>query len=363
MNEQKESKAFLWTKIVSGSVGSCITAFAVHPLEVIKVRRQAQSPTASSLPSNVTLCPSGCGTFVFKNALTGVNCLLPKSAVHYFDDSTGNIKDGLRINERGTIGTFRSILRKEGLIGLYAGITPTLTMGVPNTVIYFVIYDELSGRLSSSSSSSWNPAVAGATARFVASLSTAPLELLKTIQASRVGGGQQTRGMVAELQTIIKQEGVFALYKGLSPTLLRDVPFSAIYWVCIEMCRKKWRERRGQQSVVFLTAQQQASQALFNGTLSGLLAAAATTPLDVIKTRRQLQIDQIPTNCDHNGALVYRPLRIQGSLEMMQNIFNEEGVDGLWRGNVARMMKVAPACAIMISTYEVGKRLLTEAAS
>jgi solute carrier family 25 protein 39/40 len=29
---------------------------------------------------------------------------------------------------------------------------------------------------------------------------------------------------------------------------------------------------------------------------------------------------------------------------------------GLWRGWVPRTLKVAPACAIMISSYEVGKR-------
>jgi solute carrier family 25 protein 39/40 len=33
-------------------------------------------------------------------------------------------------------------------------------------------------------------------------------------------------------------------------------------------------------------------------------------------------------------------------------------VAGLWRGNQARMLKVAPACAIMISCYEFGKRVL-----
>ena len=45
---------------------------------------------------------------------------------------------------------------------------------------------------------------------------------------------------------------------------------------------------------------------------------------------------------------------------MMRGIVREEGVGGLWRGNMARMMKVAPACAIMITCYEFGKRILTQ---
>ena len=45
----------------------------------------------------------------------------------------------------------------------------------------------------------------------------------------------------------------------------------------------------------------------------------------------------------------------------LQTIYKEEGVGALWRGNVARCLRVAPACAIMLSCYEVGKRLGGEA--
>ena len=73
--------------------------------------------------------------------------------------------------------------------------------------------------------------------------------------------------------------------------------------------------------------------------------------------------------CDHEGAAVYNPSSkstagtttttgARGTLHMMNDILREEGIRGLWKGNQARMLKVAPACAIMISSYEVGKRLL-----
>ncbi len=41
----------------------------------------------------------------------------------------------------------------------------------------------------------------------------------------------------------------------------------------------------------------------------------------------------------------------------LYSIWCEEGVGGLWRGWAARCLKVAPACAIMISSYEVGKKM------
>lgn len=41
----------------------------------------------------------------------------------------------------------------------------------------------------------------------------------------------------------------------------------------------------------------------------------------------------------------------------MYHIFKEEGIRGLFVGGFPRTLKVAPACAIMISSYEVGKKI------
>mmetsp|Transcript_4761 Transcript_4761/g.7077 ORF Transcript_4761/g.7077 Transcript_4761/m.7077 type:complete len:207 (-) Transcript_4761:47-667(-) len=204
--------------------------------------------------------------------------------------------------------------------------------------------------------------------------------------------------MLEELAAIVRTDGVPALYKGLSPTLFRDVPFSAVYWFCIERMRDEWKrynndnDGNGNGNVVDepISALRQAGQGLVNGSVSGMAAAACTTPLDVIKTRRQTEFFQINTArvveeattttcavCDHEGAVVYNPSsklrstssststtssssRAPGTLQMMNDIFREEGIRGLWKGNQARMIKVAPACAIMISSYEIGKRLLSE---
>jgi solute carrier family 25 protein 39/40 len=280
-------------------------------------------------------------------------------------DSIGQLKENPHTKKsRGTFGMLRGIFMKEGFAGIYAGIYPTLVMGVPNTVLYFVTYEELSAPLKRATDNPWVPAFAGAVARFVASVSTAPLELIRTRQAARVGAAEPAVGMLTEFQNMIRAEGVLSMYKGLSPTLFRDVPFSAIYWFCIETLREKWRTAQGTEQI---SAWQQAGQSLFNGFISGMIAAACTTPLDVVKTRRQVETHFItagPTLCDHQGAVVYNAKTAEpqssGTLQMMRNIVQNEGVAGLWTGNQARIIKVAPACAIMISSYELGKRLLTE---
>jgi solute carrier family 25 protein 39/40 len=44
-------------------------------------------------------------------------------------------------------------------------------------------------------------------------------------------------------------------------------------------------------------------------------------------------------------------------VRLLWHIFQNEGVAGLWKGWIPRTLKVAPACAIMISSYEVSKRV------
>ena len=44
--------------------------------------------------------------------------------------------------------------------------------------------------------------------------------------------------------------------------------------------------------------------------------------------------------------------------EIAKNIVKEEGLKGLSKGLVPRVAKVAPSCAIMISSYEFCKNLL-----
>jgi solute carrier family 25, member 39/40 len=201
----------------------------------------------------------------------------------------------------------------------------------------------------------------------VASCVTAPLELVKTRQAAQIGGGQAARGLWAELQTIVHTEGAISLYRGLSPTLLRDMPFSAVYWYFIEYFRSSWGD-----SDRHLSPLEQGVQALINGSAAGMIAAAVSTPLDVVKTRQQVTpspsssaIEVIgSTISGQGGAMPYgakapspQPM---GTVATMVQILKEEGIRGLWRGNQTRMIKVAPACAIMLSSYEIGKRVLAE---
>ncbi|KAH9514318.1 hypothetical protein Btru_028701 [Bulinus truncatus] len=74
------------------------------------------------------------------------------------------------------------------------------------------------------------------------------------------------------------------------------------------------------------------------------IAAVVTLPFDVIKTRRQIELGE-------TELLGKRPVT-KSTWKMMRSIYSREGFLALYTGLLPRLLKVAPSCAIMISSYE-----------
>lgn len=51
-----------------------------------------------------------------------------------------------------------------------------------------------------------------------------------------------------------------------------------------------------------------------------------------------------------------KPIRSSNTWIIIQRIYHQNGFRGLFTGLTPRLVKVAPACAIMIATFEHGKR-------
>ena len=322
-----------------------------------------------------------------------MECIVPKSSLF---QSTSFARTYNSTNQTflprsngGMFHTLISILHYEGLAGLYAGLRPTLVMSVPNTVLYFTVYDEISlvlrrnhwwqsyssesldSHQETTKSQIYIPFIAGSTARLLASLATAPLELIRTRQASIVHDSTNNNaaiqpGMTQEFRQLVQTRGLSALYVGLAPTLWRDVPFSAIYWMCLERFKNElstsqllgrwgglYYMERGEE----VPARVEAMHAFLSGAMAGSIAAAFTTPFDVVKTRRQMVVRAEEGLNECNKSVAGKgPVNTLGIVGHMRQIVKQEGILGLWKGNTTRMVKVAPACAIMISVYEFGKR-------
>lgn len=263
-----------------------------------------------------------------------------------------------------TLDGLRKIARNEGIFTLWRGLSPTLMMAVPGNVIYFAGYDWL--RYSQKSpmhgrvSDQYAPLVSGSVARVAAAIAVSPIEMLRTrMQATSSSEGSVLRNTMIGLRDMVSSEGYHTLWRGLTLTFWRDVPFSAFYWWGYEQGRKKLNMYRTQRASVHgtdepkLTHTQLLTDSFLAGAGSGAIAALVTTPFDVGKTRQQTVLH----GPEAKMSLLIKDLPENRTMpRFLWHIYCTEGMQGLFKGWAARCLKVAPACAIMISSYEIGKR-------
>lgn len=58
----------------------------------------------------------------------------------------------------------------------------------------------------------------------------------------------------------------------------------------------------------------------------------------------------------NNYDFLDKPSRSSNTWSIIQKIYHQNGLKGLFIGLTPRLVKVAPACAIMIASFEHGKR-------
>ncbi|XP_068179478.1 mitochondrial glutathione transporter SLC25A40 isoform X2 [Antennarius striatus] len=306
--------------VASGS-GAIVTSLFVTPLDVVKIRLQAQR----------TPFPKG-KCFVYCNGLMDHLCVCDNGNAKAWYKAPGHFN--------GTLDAFVKIVRGEGIKALWSGLSPTLVMAVPATAIYFTCYEQLCAvlRVKMGSYAQEAPLVAGGVARVFAVTLISPLELIRTkLQAEK----QSYRQLIDCIRGAVQTDGWLSLWRGLGATLLRDVPFSAIYWSNYEM-GKKWLCEK------YNTTEPTIAITFISGAVSGSIAAILTLPFDVVKTRRQVELGELQAK-----KLAYKASA--STFSVMKRIVAQDGFGGLLAGFLPRVIKVAPACAIMISSYEIGK--------
>ena len=363
--------------------------FTVTPLDVVRVRLQSQKPhvpnidfarlattTAANLtPAQVSeLGVTSCCREVFFVGNNTDYCLAgPKIEGAPSVSSTRlgladcAVTEGQKKTYTSTYDGLRKIARNEGITSLWRGLSPTLVMAVPANIIYFTGYEWLRYNPASpisKLSDDYAPLTGGMVARMLAASTVGPIELIRTrMQAASSTSGNHMLEAFKDVRQMVGAHGYTSLWRGLTLTLWRDVPFSGLYWWGYEVIRSKITdfraESRGRGIDRNLSRTERRSQSRENhtdtfmdsfaaGATSGAFASIVTMPFDVGKTRTQVY-REVAGGSESSMAQ-------QRMGRLLWHIFQTEGLAGLWKGWIPRTLKVAPSCAIMISTYEVGKR-------
>src|SRR5277367_520091 len=74
-------------------------------------------------------------------------------------------------------------------------------------------------------------------------------------------------------------------------------------------------------------------------------------PLDVVKIRLQLQIHSLSDPLSHSPSRLRGSPIYKGTLPTIKRILREEGLTGLWKGNIPAELMYVTYSAIQFSTY------------
>ncbi|XVE76617.1 hypothetical protein DITRI_Ditri12bG0187700 [Diplodiscus trichospermus] len=277
-----------WQFMISGSIAGSVEHMAMFPVDTLKTRMQALGASCSVQPVGV----------------------------------------------RQALG---SILKLEGPSGLYRGIAAMGLGAGPAHAVYFSVY-ELSKQILSRGdpNNSMAHAASGVVATVTSDAVFTPMDMVKQRLQLK---SSPYKGVADCVQRVRMEEGIGAFYASYRTTVIMNAPFTAVHFATYEAAKRGLTEvspdtANDDRLAVHATA----------GAVAGALAAAVTTPLDVVKT--QLQCQGV-CGCDRFTS---------GSIgNVIQTIVKKDGYRGLMRGWIPRMLFHAPAAAICWSTYEASK--------
>ena len=221
-------------------------------------------------------------------------------------------------------------------------------------------------------------AVSGASVA-CATACTNPLDVLKVrlqvmdigAPGSSVAAGKRPVGMADAFTSLVRHEGPLALWKGLTPSLIRAVCYGGLRLglyrpiaVAVESATNT-----NQPGPSFATAggddargspgsrregNSSMSTKVAAGCASGAFAAMLLNPTELIKTR--LMADARSRSGVSASSSVSSSQGPPGPYQVLRGVVREKGIAGLWRGSAMSMTRSAVLTASQCATYDEVKK-------
>jgi solute carrier family 25 S-adenosylmethionine transporter 26 len=226
----------------------------------------------------------------------------------------------------------------------YKGVAGSLAGQIPYSMVTFASYEvykeELAKRFPGLSLG-WRTFAAAVMGDLTGSVWLCPSEVLK--QQMQAG---MHANMAAAVRSIWQTAGAKGFYTGYVSQISRDVPFRACQLVSYELVKANYLKLTANNKTsgggagagggALLPRRLAAWEGMVVGAIAGSLSAAATNPLDVLKTRMM-------TGQAHGATSVARAVQL---------ILANEGPRALFAGVVPRVVYVGPSSAIFFLVYE-----------
>ncbi|KAK9836550.1 hypothetical protein WJX74_002900 [Apatococcus lobatus] len=251
--------------------------------------------------------------------------------------------------------------KEDGFRGMMKGNGTNCVRIIPNQAVKFLTYEQLNRRLSHGmrqygGDGQMTPLlrlVAGACAGVIGMTATYPLDMVRgrlTVQEGRSGQGRY-RGIMHCTSTIVKEEGLMALWRGWLPSVIGVVPYVGLNFCVYETLKDvvlKYHGLTDERDLSIVTR-------LGCGAVAGTTGQTVAYPLDVVRRRLQMSgwSGASTLHAESGTAVAYK-----GMTDCFARTIKEEGAQALFKGLLPNYIKVVPSIAIAFVTYEQAKELM-----
>jgi hypothetical protein len=237
--------------------------------------------------------------------------------------------------------SFRTLWKEGGPRRFYKGYVGYVGLAFPSYAVYVVLYNWSKSALGFESGfhdnddqrhiASFVPLAAG----FFADIASLAIYIPIDLCAQRLQVSKTPTTFVGEFRNVYRKKGVPGFFQGSAATLAVSGLASSIWWLSYENLKKSFQESV-EQSKFKNSHVLEYGQHFAAGSISSIIAATCSNPLDVLKTRIQV--------LDMKVSLV----------DGMKQLIKEEGLFGTFRkGLAAKLLMVTPLGGISSFAYEM----------
>lgn len=228
--------------------------------------------------------------------------------------------------------------------GLWRGLAPALGYSATAPLAFLLGYEAQRGGT--------EVIQAGMVARAAQTAACQPFDFFRTCrQAVVLLPEKEQLHLLRSTWEVVTQDGPRTVWRGLIPTLWRDVPASGIFWwgylslgKAVLPNREHWEEAFDPAAV--------RQRALTSAGISSACAAAAavaTQPLDVVKTKMQTY-QMISSNKEG-----FRRKKVQRFYKTIRDVYGAVGWRGFWLGVAPRTVCAAAGGLLLGPFFEFGQ--------
>lgn len=290
MSEKKKGGSI--TDLVAGGTAGLFEALCCHPLDTIKVRMQLYKKSGQKPPgfirTGVNIVQKETFLSLYKGLGAVVLGIVPKMGIRFqsyefyrslLKDQEGKISTGSTFIAGVGAGVTEAVLvvnpmevvkirlqaqhhsmadpldvpkyrnaphaaylicKEEGFGTLYRGVSLTAARQASNQGVNFTVYSKCKEYLQEyqglETLPSWETSLIGLFSGALGPLSNAPLDTIKTrLQKSTFASNESGWVRIVKIgRQLVKEEGIHALYKGITPRIMRVAPGQAVTFTVYE---------------------------------------------------------------------------------------------------------------------------------